>query len=168
MELLKVAPGAKVYGTARCKQGLEKYYGYTGNFNVVKTGDRLSLGGRTLRFLEAPMIQVIEEMTNKKLGMTCVVDEQRMLYGVITDGDLRRHMGAMPRILDEKAGEVMTRNPVTISPDATLGEAARLIIEHKVRRLPVVEGKALDRADYITVKTYKRFYGASVGWYLFR
>jgi anaerobic nitric oxide reductase flavorubredoxin len=62
LDLLEVAPKAKVYGTARCKQGLEKYYGYTGIFNVVKTGDRLSLGRRTLIFIEAPMIHWPDSM----------------------------------------------------------------------------------------------------------
>jgi anaerobic nitric oxide reductase flavorubredoxin len=62
MELLKIAPKAKVYGTARCRQGLEKYYNYNGDFNVVKTGDRLSLGRRTLTFVEAPMIHWPDSM----------------------------------------------------------------------------------------------------------
>jgi flavorubredoxin len=62
MELLKIAPKAKVFGTARCKQGLEKYYGFTGDFNVVKTGDTLSLGRRTLTFIEAPMIHWPDSM----------------------------------------------------------------------------------------------------------
>lgn len=62
MELLKIAPEAKVFGTARCRQGMEKYYGYRGNFNVVKTGDRLSLGRRTLTFVEAPMIHWPDSM----------------------------------------------------------------------------------------------------------
>ena len=62
LDLLEVAPEAKVYGTARCKQGLEKYYGYRGNFSAVKTGDRLSLGKRTLTFIEAPMIHWPDSM----------------------------------------------------------------------------------------------------------
>ncbi len=62
MDLLEVAPKAKVFGTARCRQGLEKYYDYKGDFNVVKTGDRLSLGKRTLTFIEAPMIHWPDSM----------------------------------------------------------------------------------------------------------
>src|SRR5512136_2687261 len=62
MELLKIAPKAKIFGTARCKQGLEKYYGYAGDYNVVKTGDKLSLGRRTLTFIEAPMIHWPDSM----------------------------------------------------------------------------------------------------------
>jgi len=62
MELLKVAPKAKVFGTARCRQGLEKYYGNAGDFTVVKTGDRLSLGRRSLTFIEAPMIHWPDSM----------------------------------------------------------------------------------------------------------
>jgi anaerobic nitric oxide reductase flavorubredoxin len=62
LDLLEAAPKAKVFGTARCKMGLEKYYAYNGNFNVVKTGDRLSLGRRTLTFMEAPMIHWPDSM----------------------------------------------------------------------------------------------------------
>ena len=39
-----------------------------------------------------PMRDVIYEMSSKKLGMTCVVDDEQRLLGIITDGDLRRHM----------------------------------------------------------------------------
>ncbi|MGQ9640393.1 MAG: FprA family A-type flavoprotein [Candidatus Bathyarchaeia archaeon] len=55
-EVLKHAPKAKVVGTARCKQGLMKHYFGDWDFQVVKTGDEVDLGGRSLRFIEAPML----------------------------------------------------------------------------------------------------------------
>ena len=55
-EILKLAPDATVVGTANCKAGLEKHYFGNWKFQVVKTGDTLNLGERTLTFLEAPML----------------------------------------------------------------------------------------------------------------
>src|SRR6516165_2965425 len=62
------------------------------------------------------MRDVIYEMSSKGLGMTCVVDGDDALVGIITDGDLRRHMERGPGILDLRAGDVMTRGPVSITP----------------------------------------------------
>jgi len=61
-EILKIAPNAKLFGTARCKQGLQKYYNGNWDFTVVKTGDEISLGKRKLRFIEAPMLHWPDSM----------------------------------------------------------------------------------------------------------
>jgi len=61
-ELLKVCPKAKVFGTEKCKEGLYKNYYCGMDFQVVKTGDTLSLGKKTLTFIEAPMIHWPDSM----------------------------------------------------------------------------------------------------------
>jgi len=61
-EILKLAPQAKVVGTARCKEGLQKHYFGNWDFQVVKTGDEISLGERSLRFIEAPMLHWPDSM----------------------------------------------------------------------------------------------------------
>jgi len=61
-EILKLAPKAKVLGTARCKEGLQKHYFGNWDFQVVKTGDEISLGERSLRFIEAPMLHWPDSM----------------------------------------------------------------------------------------------------------
>ncbi|MEL7464031.1 MAG: KpsF/GutQ family sugar-phosphate isomerase [Pseudomonadota bacterium] len=61
-----------------------------------------------------PMDEVLIEMTSKGFGIAGVVNEQGALIGVITDGDLRRNMDAL---FSKTAGDVATRNPLTISPD---------------------------------------------------
>ena len=60
--LMKLCPKAKVYGTGKCKEGLYKNYYGDWDFQVVKTGDKLSLGKRTLTFIEAPMIHWPDSM----------------------------------------------------------------------------------------------------------
>jgi len=61
-EILKLCPKAKVYGTAKCREGLEKHYYCDMDFQVVKTGDTLKLGKKTLSFVEAPMIHWPDSM----------------------------------------------------------------------------------------------------------
>lgn len=61
-EVLKLAPKAKIYGTARCKAGLQKHYFGNWDFQIVKTGDELNVGSRSLRFIEAPMLHWPDSM----------------------------------------------------------------------------------------------------------
>ncbi|MCX5678433.1 MAG: flavodoxin domain-containing protein [Candidatus Omnitrophica bacterium] len=60
--LMKLCPKTKVYGTQKCKEGLYKNYYGNWDFQVVKTGDTLKLGKRTLTFIEAPMIHWPDSM----------------------------------------------------------------------------------------------------------
>ncbi|MDD5505193.1 MAG: flavodoxin domain-containing protein [Candidatus Omnitrophica bacterium] len=60
--LMQLCPKAKVLGTAKCKEGLYKHYYGNWDFQVVKTGDKLKLGRRTLAFIEAPMIHWPDSM----------------------------------------------------------------------------------------------------------
>jgi len=61
-KILELAPNAIVVGTARCKDGLQKYYFGNWKFQIVKTGDEISLGKRSLKFLEAPMLHWPDSM----------------------------------------------------------------------------------------------------------
>ena len=60
--ILELAPNAKVVGTARCKEGVQKHYFGDWDFQVVKTGDEINLGEKSLRFLEAPMLHWPDSM----------------------------------------------------------------------------------------------------------
>jgi len=61
-EVMKLCPNAKVFGTAKCKEGLYKHYYGNWDFQVVKTADKLNLGKRSLSFIEAPMIHWPDSM----------------------------------------------------------------------------------------------------------
>lgn len=90
---------------------------------------------------DVPMAQVLEEMTGKKLGMTCVVDDNDALLGIITDGDLRRMMRKHRESVFQKcARECMTANPVTVERKGLAGEALNLMEEKKITSL-VIKGK---------------------------
>jgi arabinose-5-phosphate isomerase len=88
--------------------------------------------------VDARMQDVIYEMSSKGLGMTCVLDGAEQLVGIITDGDLRRHMERSPGIHQHTAGDVMTRGPVTIPPATLAVEALNLMERRKITSLVVV------------------------------
>ena len=88
--------------------------------------------------VDAVMREVIYEMSSKALGMTCVVDDARRLVGIITDGDLRRHMEKSDDIRDLTAGGVMTPDPVTITCATLAGDALTMMEARKITSLVVV------------------------------
>ena len=85
------------------------------------------------------MRDVIYEMSSKGLGMTCVVDEDEALLGIITDGDLRRCMERGPQILEATAGDVMTQHPVSVSPATLAAEALNIMEQRKITAIVVVQ-----------------------------
>ena len=89
--------------------------------------------------LTTPMAEVVYEMSRKGLGMTCVVDEGGRLEGIITDGDLRRHMSASANLLERRAMDVMTRNPVTIDRSTLAAEALHVLEQRKITAIVVVD-----------------------------
>jgi arabinose-5-phosphate isomerase len=91
---------------------------------------------------DTPMTEALIEMSAKSFGCVCVVDADRRLLGIVTDGDLRRHM--RPDLLQQKARAVMTGNPRTIRPQALAAEALGLMNSINITSLIVVEdGRAV-------------------------
>ncbi len=81
--------------------------------------------------------EVIVEMTQKRLGVTAVVDEQNHLLGIITDGDLRRMLKNNVQIDSIKASDIMTVNPKTIGADELAIEALNILRKHEITQLVV-------------------------------
>jgi arabinose-5-phosphate isomerase len=90
---------------------------------------------------DTPMRDVIYEMSSKGLGMTSVVDSRQTLAGIITDGDLRRHMAGGPGIMELTASHVMTRDPVSIPPTTLAVEALNIMERRKITSIVVVDGE---------------------------
>ena len=74
---------------------------------------------------DTPMAQALRTMTDKGFGCVGVVDNAGMLVGVVTDGDLRRHIA--PDLLDHSVGAIMTRMPKTVPPDCLVAEALAMM-----------------------------------------
>lgn len=90
--------------------------------------------------LETKMPDVIYEMSRKKLGVTAVVAGGK-LVGVISDGDLRRLLEKRGKdVMDLTAGEAMTEDPKTITPEEFAATALALMEEKKITSLMVVDG----------------------------
>jgi len=100
--------------------------------DIMHTGTAMPLIRRG-----APMSEAIVEMTAKGFGCVAVTDATDKLAGIITDGDLRRHMS--PDLLQLSVDAVMTASPVVVRPDQLAGEALELLNALKKQALIVVE-----------------------------
>ena len=86
-----------------------------------------------------PMTEVIYEMSRKGLGMTTVVEGEK-LAGLISDGDLRRLLERHGKhVMDLSAAECMTRTPNTIGPDVFAIAALDIMEQKKITSLPVID-----------------------------
>ena len=85
----------------------------------------------------ARMSEALVEMSSKGFGCVGITDRDGRLVGIITDGDLRRHM--RPDLLTARVDEVMTRQPKTVRPDQLASEALEMLNSAKVTALIAVE-----------------------------
>jgi signal-transduction protein with cAMP-binding, CBS, and nucleotidyltransferase domain len=83
------------------------------------------------------MPDVIHEMTSKRLGMTCVADDRDRLLGIVTDGDLRRHM-ATGRTSSASRRRRDDAHPVTVNGSTLAAQAIHIMEERKITSLVVV------------------------------
>lgn len=133
---------------------------------------------------QTPLKQAIQILSEKQISGLPVVDDMGKLVGIISETDLMwQETGITPpayimfldsviylqnpaayerdlhKALGQTVGEVMSNNPITISPDQSLKAAAKIIQDHKVRRLPVVDDAGtvigiLTRGDIIRTMAY--------------
>lgn len=88
--------------------------------------------------------QVLFEISSKRLGVTFVVDDSLTLYGVITDGDLRRILEKFNKaVFDLKAKDMMTKNPKIIEKKALAIKAANLMQNYSITSLAVCENNKI-------------------------
>src|SRR5439155_23286791 len=89
-----------------------------------------------------PVSVAIARMLEESIGSVAVCEGER-LVGIFTERDVLRLAGEGSGFADVLVGDVMTRNPVTLSPADDVLDASRLMGERKVRHLPVLEGENL-------------------------
>jgi arabinose-5-phosphate isomerase len=102
--------------------------------DVMHTGDGVPIVRQGTRMSDAIM-----EMSSKGFGCVGIVDVAGRLIGVVTDGDLRRHMGE--GLLARSVDDVMTADPKVIRPDQLAGEALAFLNAAKVQALFVVDDR---------------------------
>ncbi|MDR2405056.1 MAG: KpsF/GutQ family sugar-phosphate isomerase [Deltaproteobacteria bacterium] len=92
--------------------------------DLMHTGDEMPLAAK-----DALLKDVLYIMTGKRLGCLGIV-EDGALIGIITDGDLRRHMGKT--LLEAKTSDIMTKNPISFSPDTMAAKALSQMQEKEI------------------------------------
>lgn len=95
---------------------------------------------------ETLLRDAIYVISSKRLGVTGVMDAEGSLVGVITDGDLRRGLEKKPDLLDRQARELMTRNPKRICKEELAARALRIMEQHAITSLFVVESEESKKA----------------------
>jgi arabinose-5-phosphate isomerase len=112
---------------------------------LVRVEDVMHAGEQAPRVRpEAPMREVLFEMTKKRLGMTTVVDAAGRLLGMISDGDLRRHMERDgDALLDQTAARCMTPGPLTVRRRDLATSALAVMEERRITSLPVVDDRGV-------------------------
>jgi len=101
--------------------------------DVMRTGERVPSVAEAASFFD-----VLLEMSRKGMGMAAVVDPNRRVVGIFTDGDLRRTLERKPDIRSLKVAEIMKRDPRTIAPHKLAAEAVELMDRYKITQLLVV------------------------------
>jgi arabinose-5-phosphate isomerase len=100
--------------------------------DVMHKGERMPLASET-----EPMSSALVTMTQKAFGCLGVIDGKGRLVGIITDGDLRRHMGE--DLLKATTGAIMTRRPKTVAPDLLASAAIEVLNASRITAVFVVE-----------------------------
>jgi len=119
--------------------------------DVMRTDDRIPIVGP-----DATVMDALHEITRKQIGVTAIVDKRGLLSGIFTDGDLRRLLEKIGDVRNVQVAEVMTRDPLTISPGVLAAEAAQTMdASRKNVLLAVDNGKlvgALSMPDLLAAK----------------
>src|SRR5204862_529177 len=115
--------------------------GTLGRKLLLRVGDVMLTGDLPTLRPERPMRECVVLLAEKR-GTVAVVDATGALVGVVTAGDLTRLMERTDRFLDIPVGDVMTRSPKSTRADELAGAAVRLMEQHGIMALPVLDGGA--------------------------
>jgi CBS domain-containing protein len=102
------------------------------------------------------VFEAAQLMSRKEVGDVIIVDAE-MPIGIMTERDIVRRVVAKERPVTIKVSDVMTTPLITISPDASLKEAARTMVNHRIRRLPVLKDHKL--VGILVVSDFARHLG---------
>ncbi len=158
---LNLAPTASTTATLAMGDAIAvavlKHRGFTEE-DFARSHPGGSLGRRLLLHVEdimrtgkdVPMVaagtslaQGLVEMSRKGLGMTAIVDADRRVLGIFTDGDLRRSFDRQVDVHATRMDEVMTRGGRTIGPKSLAADAVHVMEEHRITALPVVDADGI-------------------------
>jgi len=116
--------------------------GALGRKLLTHVRDVMRSGDEAPRIPDTAMLSdAILEMSRGRMGITAILDRDKHVLGIFTDGDLRRTLQKGVDLHATPIASVMTRGPRTISPDKLAAEAVQIMEQHKVNQLLVVDGE---------------------------
>jgi len=104
--------------------------------DIMRTGKRLAKVKKTDTVKSAMLA-----MTSARSGSVAIVDAKQKLLGILTDGDLRRHLVNDPGVIDGSVSRIMTTAPSTVRPEQLVAEVLQIFETHDFDDLPVVDTK---------------------------
>ncbi|HEY9049410.1 MAG TPA: KpsF/GutQ family sugar-phosphate isomerase [Ohtaekwangia sp.] len=115
--------------------------GSLGKQLYLKVSDVFTHNALPLVKADAPLKDVILEISSKRLGCTAVVEDDKKLLGIITDGDLRRMLEKNTNLTGIKASDIMTQSPKRIEKDEFAVKALHQMQENNITQLAVMNGE---------------------------
>jgi arabinose-5-phosphate isomerase len=112
--------------------------GALGKKLLLRVKDMLENSLKPMVALDAPIKKVIFEISEKRLGVTAVVENNKVI-GIITDGDIRRMLNERDSFADLTAKDIMTKNPKTTHSEAMVIDAFHMMENFKITQLIVVD-----------------------------
>jgi arabinose-5-phosphate isomerase len=103
---------------------------------IMRTGEATTVVPETVPARDA---LIAMNRTKGRPGAAAVVDDEGRLVGILTDGDLARQLERGIEFLSRPVADVMGRNPKTVGPDHLASEALRILKEHKIDQVPVID-----------------------------
>jgi arabinose-5-phosphate isomerase len=104
--------------------------------DIMRTGERMAVAS------ENDLVRdVLFVITKAGAGAAVIVDDEGHMVGLITDGDMRRHLLADEICLRKRACEIMTKDPCTVSPDRLAAEGVSILETRKIGELPVLDAE---------------------------
>lgn len=116
--------------------------GNLGKRLFLRVSDLYTLNEKPNVLENASLKEVIVEITEKRLGVTAVIDTNNQIKGIITDGDLRRMLEKSDSILNITAIDILSVNPITIAPNVLAVEALDILRNKEISQLIVAENGA--------------------------
>lgn len=116
--------------------------GAIGRTLIVKVSDIMRTGKRLAKVrMQDSVKNAMLAMTSARSGSVGIIDARGRLLGILTDGDLRRHLVNDTAIINQPVSRVMTKNPSTVNPDQLVADVLHIFETHQFDDLPVVDAK---------------------------
>lgn len=131
---------SRIYGFKKEDFGKFHPAGALGKKLILKVGNLMAKGEDNPKVMKGTLLMdAIDVMSHKGLGVVSVVDEEEHLIGFITDGDLRRLIEKKVDFYNETVDNFMIKSPLRTTEDVLAVQALNFIREHRINNLPVVD-----------------------------